>query len=61
MVAARLTGAAVQEVAADFDIKAYVLGVVDRAGLSDARARSMDMDDLLRLLHAMTAANLRFQ
>jgi 18S rRNA (adenine1779-N6/adenine1780-N6)-dimethyltransferase len=38
---------AFQPIASDFDIKSFVLGVLEEAGYSEKRARHLDQDDFL--------------
>ena len=45
----------------DFDFKSYVMEVLEQSEYADKRARMMDGDDFLALLHAFNAANIHFQ
>jgi 18S rRNA (adenine1779-N6/adenine1780-N6)-dimethyltransferase len=45
----------------EFDIKEYIMAVLEDNGFGDTRARMMDGDDFLRLLHAFNSANIHFQ
>lgn len=45
----------------EFDFKAYVMDVLEKSDYADKRARLLDGDDFLALLHAFNAANIHFQ
>uniref|UniRef100_A0A1B6GX66 rRNA adenine N(6)-methyltransferase n=1 Tax=Cuerna arida TaxID=1464854 RepID=A0A1B6GX66_9HEMI len=49
-----------QEVPSDFDIKKYVDDILLGCGYSDKRARTMDIDDFLVVLHAFNASGIHF-
>ena len=48
------------EIPADFSIKEHVVGVLEKNGFADMRAKQMDLDDFLRLLTCFADANIRF-
>uniref|UniRef100_A0A8D3D9N3 rRNA adenine N(6)-methyltransferase n=1 Tax=Scophthalmus maximus TaxID=52904 RepID=A0A8D3D9N3_SCOMX len=48
------------EVPADFSITKKIEGVLQEAEFSEKRARSMDIDDFMVLLHAFNAAGIHF-
>jgi 18S rRNA (adenine1779-N6/adenine1780-N6)-dimethyltransferase len=50
-----------QAIAADFDAKVFVIGILSQGNFVERRAREMDIDDFLRLLHDFNAANVHFQ
>merc|ERR1712212_1215996 len=52
-----LSGTLLEE---DFDIKGKVQGLLDDSGFAQKRARTMDMDDFLALLHAFNSAGIHF-
>lgn len=49
-----------EEVPKDFNIKNLVDAVLTESGFKDKRARSMDIDDFMKLLHAFNSAGLHF-
>lgn len=46
---------------ADFDSKEFVVGVLNAGNFLERRAREMDVDDFLRLLHSFNAVHVHFQ
>ncbi|TNM89457.1 hypothetical protein fugu_003691 [Takifugu bimaculatus] len=48
------------EVPADFSISKKIEGVLQEASFSEKRARSMDIDDFMVLLHAFNSAGIHF-
>ena len=49
-----------EEVPQDFSIKALVDGVLESSGFKEKRARTMDIDDFMKLLHAFNSAGIHF-
>jgi len=49
-----------QEVPKDFNIKQHVDKVLEEVGFGEKRARTMDIDDFMKLLHAFNSADLHF-
>jgi len=49
-----------QEVPKDFNIKQHVDKVLEVVGFGEKRARTMDIDDFMKLLHAFNSADLHF-
>ncbi|XP_054278151.1 probable dimethyladenosine transferase [Macrosteles quadrilineatus] len=49
-----------QEIAADFDIKQYVDDILAESGFAEKRARTMDVDDFLMVLHAFNVKGIHF-
>uniref|UniRef100_A0A1B6M3C2 rRNA adenine N(6)-methyltransferase n=1 Tax=Graphocephala atropunctata TaxID=36148 RepID=A0A1B6M3C2_9HEMI len=49
-----------QEVPSDFDIKKYVDDILVGCGFADKRARTMDIDDFLVVLHGFNASGIHF-
>eukprot|EP00698_Gefionella_okellyi_P020990 TRINITY_DN6686_c0_g1_i1.p1 TRINITY_DN6686_c0_g1~~TRINITY_DN6686_c0_g1_i1.p1 ORF type:complete len:328 (-),score=76.49 TRINITY_DN6686_c0_g1_i1:53-997(-) len=47
-------------VADDLDMKALILGVLEKNGFSEMRSRQMDIDDFMRLLLAFNQAHVHF-
>jgi len=47
-------------VADDFEIKPHVFDVLTETGFGERRAKTMDLDDFLRLLNAFAKVNVRF-
>lgn len=44
----------------DFNIKSYVLSILESTGFSETRAAKMDIDDFLKLLYAFNEKGLHF-
>ncbi|CAF1556997.1 unnamed protein product, partial [Didymodactylos carnosus] len=44
----------------DFDTKAKVEEILEQSGFAKKRARQMDMDDFLGLLHAFNSEGIHF-
>merc|ERR1712037_885930 len=49
-----------QEVPKDFNIKQHVDKVLEEVGFGEKRARTMDIDDFMKLLHAFNSAGIHF-
>lgn len=49
-----------QEMSVDFDIKEKVTRILDDQGMSETRARSMDIDDFMKLLCAFNTEGIHF-
>jgi len=49
-----------EEVPQDFNIKALVDEVLQSSGFKEKRARTMDIDDFMKLLHAFNSAGIHF-
>ena len=49
-----------QQVSKDFKVKALVDDVLTKSGFKDKRARTMDIDDFMKLLHAFNSEGLHF-
>ena len=49
-----------ETVPTDFNIKQLVEKVLTESGFADKRARTMDIDDFMKLLHAFNAADVHF-
>jgi len=49
-----------EAVPTDFNIKQLVETVLTESGFADKRARTMDIDDFMKLLHAFNAADVHF-
>lgn len=45
---------------ADFDMKKTIEDLLEKNGYMDKRARNMDLDDFLRLLHVLNSSGLHF-
>ena len=44
----------------DFDIKAMVEEILDKLEADKLRARSMDIDDFMKVLHGFNSAGIHF-
>lgn len=49
-----------QEISENFDIKEKVNEILVNAGADQMRARTMDVDDFMKLLHAFNAEGIHF-
>ena len=51
---------AFQDVASDFDIKEKIEEVIKGLGEKELRARTMDIDDFMKVLHAFNKEGIHF-
>lgn len=49
-----------QDVAMDFDIKTKVEEILESLDADKLRARSMDIDDFMKILHGFNSAGIHF-
>lgn len=52
--------ASFQEIPEDFDIKQKVQEILTNAEALEMRARTMDVDDFMKLLHAFNSEGIHF-
>jgi hypothetical protein len=49
-----------QDIPVDFDIKTKVEGILESLDADKLRARSMDIDDFMKILHGFNSAGIHF-